>query len=135
MPLTTALAVQGIIEHDVDIPLDPFIETASMLIDRLLVPVLDDDNSPYYNNVQLEVIERWLSAHFYAVRDPRTAFEGVGKVQASFESKVGLNLNNTRYGQTVLYLDTSGTFAALQEQAEEGGKIKPQVVWLGTERL
>jgi hypothetical protein len=134
MPLTTVIAVQGIIEHDTEIPLDPFIETASMIVDRVLVPVKDDDGSLYYNNTQLEVIERWLAAHFYAVRDPRTAFEGVGKVQASFESKVGLNLNNTRYGQAALGLDTSGTLAALQKQAEEGGKLKPQVVWLGTER-
>lgn len=130
---TTVLAVQSIIEHDTDIPLDPFIETASMLVDRVCEPATDSDGSDYYNSVQLEVIERWLSAHFYAVRDPRAAFEGVGKVQVSNESKVALNLNNTRYGQQAMLLDSAGGLAQLNKEMELGGRRRPSIHWLGTE--
>ncbi len=134
MPIrTTVQAVQAIIEHDDSIPLDPFIETASMLVDRVCATATDADGSEYYNSVQLEVIERWLSAHFYAVRDPRTVFEGVGKVQASFESKVALNLNNTRHGQQAMLLDTAGGLAQLNKEMELGGRRRPSVHWLGTE--
>jgi len=134
MPRTTPELVAGIIEADVDIPLDPFIEAATMLIDRVVAVVKDDDGSDYYNSTQLEVIERWLAAHFYAVRDPRPVFEGVGKVQVSNESKVDLNLNNTRYGEQAMLLDSSGALARLNAEMLKGFRSKPLVIWLGRTR-
>ena len=55
---TTAAAVQGIIEHDATIPLTPFIEAASALVTQCCT-----DLDTAYVAAQLELIERWLSAH------------------------------------------------------------------------
>lgn len=130
---TTPLLVAGIIEVDEDIPLDPFIDAASMVVDRVCATAKDDDGSDYYNSANLEIIERWLAAHYYAIRDPRPVFEGVGKVQVSNESKVALNLNETRYGTTAMTLDTAGGLARLNKEMELGGRRRPSVHWLGTE--
>lgn len=132
MPRTTPLLVQGIIEVDTSIPVDPFIEAATMLIDRVVATALDEDDLPYYTAPQLEIIERWLSAHFYAVRDPRAVTEGAGSVIARYESHVELNLNNTRYGQQAMLLDSAGGLAALNNDMKKG-KRKVALHWGGTE--
>lgn len=122
MARTTPAAVQGIIEHDVTIPLDPFIETASNLVERVVVPLDYDDPT-------LELIERWLSAHFYAIRDPRARQEAAGSVSEAFAFKVDLGLDQTRYGQMAKALDTKGGLKALDE--EHGGR--PGAFWLGSD--
>jgi len=118
---TTALAVGGIIEVDVAISLDPFIETASALVDDIAV-------ESGHGATRLELIERWLAAHFYAIRDPRTTQEKAGTVGASYESKVDLGLNLTRYGQQAMALDSSGLLEGFSK-----GKRRVGVTWLGTE--
>jgi hypothetical protein len=130
---TSASAVEAIIEVDSSIPLDPFMETANLLVNRICVPAKNEDGTPYFtDDAELEVIERWLSAHFYAVRDPRIQFEAVKSLMTRFESKVELNLNNTRYGQQALVLDTSGELAAYNRTLDKG-PIKRRVGahWLG----
>ena len=122
---TSAAAIQGIIEHDDTIPLTPFIEVASSLIDELCV-----DSG--YSDARLELIERWLSAHFYAVRDPRATPEGAGSVNVSYEAKVDLALNLTRYGQQAMLLDTAGSLASLNQSTQEGTPRRTGITWLGT---
>jgi hypothetical protein len=130
--LVTALFEEGTVDDGVD--LTPYIEASSMVVDRVVATAKDDYGSDYYNNIQLEIIERWLAAHYFSVRSPASVFEGAGKVQSSYESKVDLNLNNTRFGQAALSLDTAGGLARLQQSLLKGGRIKPLVVWLGKER-
>ncbi len=124
MARTTEAAVQGIIEHDSSISLTPFIEIANDLVTS---ECLDSG----YSAARLELIERWLAAHFYAIRDNRVASEGAGSVTTSYQFRVGLNLNVTIYGQQVLLMDTDGNFAALQAQAEGKGPTRASIVWLG----
>lgn len=125
---TNSALVEAIIEVDVTIDLAPFILTASELVTELCVPA-------GYTDIRLELIERWLAAHFYAVRDPRATDEKAGSVGASYESKVDLNLNLTRYGQQALVLDTKGGLAALNRSASlaGGGRRTVGVTWLGSE--
>jgi hypothetical protein len=123
---TTAALVAAIIEVDPSIDLDPFIFTASELVTEVCAIA-------GYTVERLELIERWLSAHFYAIRDPRTTNEKAGSVGASYESKVDLNLALTRYGQQAMLLDTQGGLAALNKSlAGGGGRIVASVAWLGT---
>jgi hypothetical protein len=68
MARTTEAAVKLIIKvNETATPsLTPFIDAANMLVTKLCTSDdLDDD--------QLEIIERWLAAHFYAIRAPRRA--------------------------------------------------------------
>lgn len=126
MARTTESAVQGIIEHDATIDLDPFIEVANAL-------VTDVCTGSSYSSTKLELIERWLSAHFYAIRDPRAESEKAGSVGAKYFGKVGLNLSVTRYGQMAMVLDTAGNLAALSKRMEDGLSTSVGVTWLGTE--
>lgn len=122
---TTEAAVSAIIEVDATIGLTPFIEVASAIVDD----VCTDSG---YSSTKLELIERWLAAHFYAIRDMRTAQEVAGSVSQSFQFKLGLNLANTMYGQQAMLVDTAGNLAALSKRMEKGKKQSVGVTWLGT---
>jgi hypothetical protein len=116
---TTEAAVQGIIEVDSAIALDPFIESASALVDD--IAALEDPP----NATRLELIERYLSAHFYTLRDPRVTSEKAGPVSANYQSKVDMGLNTSHYGQMAISLDNSGLLTSASK-----GKVAGGVVWL-----
>ena len=120
---TTSQLVAGIIEVDISIPLEPFISVASELVTELC-------SAAGYTDERLELIERWLSAHFYTNRDPRPTREEAGPVSASYQSKVALNLASSHYGQTAMMLDTAG---GLSELSRDLQKRTLSVSWLGTE--
>lgn len=124
---TTPSAVKKIIETDDTISTDlaSFIETANQI-------VTDCCGGAGYTDAKLELIERWLSAHFYAIRDPRTSKEGAGSVNATYRSKVDLNLALTHYGQQAMLIDTEGGLAALNGRATKGkAKVTPSISWAG----
>jgi len=132
MPRTTADAVKAIIEVDDGVDLTPFIEGANRLVTDICAPHYDDD-------VLLEMIERWLSAHVYTIFSPLPLSEQAGQVQQTVESRVGLGLQGSEYGQFAMRLDTGGYLAALdnalntvKKQLPGSGK-KFGVTWLGTE--
>jgi len=124
---TTEAQVRAIIEVDTDqASLDQFIEPASMLVTKLC-----PDSG--YEADQLELIERWLSAHFYAIYVPRAKEEHAGPVGQENQSSVALGLNVTHYGQQAMRLDTSGNLAAMDVAATKGKANSIGVLWLGTE--
>lgn len=124
---TTAEAIGLIIDVDSGISLAPFIETANSIVTKHCV-----DGA--FTVAELELIERWLAAHFYAIRAPRTTQERVSSVGESYQSKVDLGFDVTHYGQMALRLDWSGALSNLNEQAKKGGKVRASVTWLGTEQ-
>lgn len=123
---TTDVAVQGIIETNVNISLTPFIEAANALVTEICADV------ETYDDTRLELIERWLAAHFYAIREPRRLSDRAAVVSKQIESSVDLGFDVTRYGQMAMRLDTNGGLSALNKQAKGGGKMTASVVWLGT---
>jgi len=132
---TTAIAVKKIIETDLgaDSELDPFIETSSALVDEVCALAVKADGSLYYDSTRLELIERWLAAHFYTIFSARSESEKAGPVSEKIQSKVDLGLQLSHHGQQVLILDTNGGLAALNRNATEGGPTKASILWLGTE--
>jgi len=118
---TTSAQVAEIIEVDPDIGLDPFMLVANELVTEVC-------SEAGYTVERLELIERWLSAHFYTNRDPRPTREEAGPVRETYQSAVDLNLNTSHYGQTAMLLDTAGGLALLN-------KLKTRrvmsVTWLG----
>ncbi len=127
---TNAAAVKKIIEvDDTAVPdLDPFIEVASMLVDEIITTVEGGYTSP-----QAELIERWLAAHFYAVRDNRIDTEKAGPVSQKNQFRVGLNLNVTIYGQQAMVIDFKGGLAIINKKAEQGLRTTIGLLWAGTE--
>ncbi len=118
---TTAELVAAIIEVDEDIDLTPFIEAAASL-----VSVIVEKARPPLTEERLEIVERYLSAHVYTLRDPRTTKEDAGPVSESFQSAVDLYLNTSHYGQFAQVLDTSGVLRAMGK-----GFVQSGVIWLG----
>jgi len=129
MPRTTPELVGTIIEVDSRIALGPFIVTANQLVTEICAP------SGKLSVERLELIERYLSAHFYTLRDPRPVMEQAGDVQQTNQSKVDLFLCTSHYGQTAIMLDTTGGLAELNREPENGRvKRTLSVSWVGTYR-
>ena len=138
MSRTTDTAVKLIIESDDDISSDlaPFIEAASSMVSQLCEPATDSDGDLIHDATSLELVERWLSAHFYAIRDnaPRTINERAGSVGAQYSSRIDLALNQTHWGQQAMLLDYSGELAKWNKDVTSGkGKRTATATWLGTE--
>ncbi len=125
---TTSDAVKLIVEtaDDISTDLAPFIEVASKLVDVHVEPVTLGDAA------ELELVERWLAAHFYAVRDLRVDMESAGSVSEKKQFKVDLALLVTIYGQQAIVIDSSGALAALSKKSVDGTQRKVSATWLGT---
>ena len=97
--LSTTLTNEGI---------TPFLTAANVLITDVLT---DED----YGNLLMKEIEKWLTAHFVAIRDPQIAKEKIGDVDATYQGKTGLGLNHTSYGQQVMVLEHHGKLAEIAQ--------------------
>ena len=128
---TLAANVVAILVDHYDTPnatdLTAFIATANSLTDA----VSTADTGGILSSGDLELIERWLAAHFYGHADQMTQSEGGGGANASFQGQTAMFFESTQYGQTALVLDRTGELARLQKQAEEG-KRSAGMTWLGT---
>ena len=76
--------VQDIIDTDLE-TLTPFITVASQLVDGI----------SGLGAATLKEIERWLSAHFVAIRDPRIMSEKAGDASANYHGKSAMGLDAT----------------------------------------
>lgn len=127
MSRTTSSAVGKLIELDSTVPVTVFIDTAAELVDEVCA---DSD----YSDTRLELIERWLAAHFYQIRLRKVTSEKAGDVGQGYTYNTGLMLASTEYGQQAMMLDTAGGLARLSKQMEAGqAGVTRQVAWLGTE--
>lgn len=133
MPRTTADAVKKIcpLKKKSD-DLYPFIEVANHLVTNVCVNDTSD-----YTDATLEMIERWLAAHFYCILRNQRRFESAGRVQQALDSKVDLGLRQTRYGDQALMIDYAGNLAlldnALKTSKKTLGAYAISVKWLGVE--
>jgi hypothetical protein len=100
-----------------------FILVAHNMIDKVIV----EDNPHEFTDDYLKEIERWLAAHFVAIRYQTNASEDIETAKETYQYKLGLGLANTMWGQQVLLLDTTGSFAELNNS--KGRKLK--MFWLG----
>ena len=123
---TTSAAVTLIIEVDATISLTPFIETANAL-------VTEHCSTDDYDATRLELIERWLSAHMYTIRDMRAESEKIDTASQKKQSAVDIGFDTSHYGQMAMRLDTAGGLSQLNEQMKKGTSQIVSATWLGTE--
>lgn len=120
----TETEVEAILDYDDSISLSPFIDAANELVTELCT-----DSS--YSDSRLEEIEKWLSAHFYHIRDQHVSQERAGEVGVNYQYKVDLFFSQTKYGQMAMVLDTKGNIAQLQKRLKEGEASTITLSWLG----
>lgn len=122
---TLAASVQAILldHYDGSSNLTAFIDSASSLVDR--VAALDSDSILGSSN--LELIERWLAAHFYAHADQLMQTKSTGRAGATFQGKTAMMLNSTQYGQTAMVMDFTGELRKMN-----AGNVTVGINWLGT---
>jgi hypothetical protein len=122
MPRTDAALVQGILEDNYNgsTSLAPFIAAANAMTSRVNTVAVADGF--VLSSAELELIERWLAAHFYAWGADKTrASVGVGRSNETYDGKTGMHLEATPYGQTAIALDFSGTLRAINDGAVNVG--------------
>jgi hypothetical protein len=127
---TTADNVKAILVNHYDLSNSPdltaFIATANVLTDQ--VDACDTNNS--LDATELELIERYLAAHFYAHSDQIAQSKTTGDASTSFQGTTGKGLDSTQYGQTAMLLDETGCLTRKNTQMIEGKK-RATVTWMG----
>lgn len=112
MARTTPVAVGKIIEVDVGDDLTPFIDSAASVVDE--IAALPNASSL----IEQELVERWLSAHFYAIYQQRPASEKAGPVSESKQFWVGYGFQTTMHGSQAMLLDSTGHLLTLNSKAK-----------------
>lgn len=96
--------VEAIISVESYVDTDAYIITANVMVDEYLT---DAGHSASL----LTEIEKWLAAHFIAVRQGTLRAEKFGDAKDDYAIDVGKGLDATPYGQQVKVLDSSGLLA------------------------
>jgi hypothetical protein len=78
--------------------------------------------------------ERWLAAHFCAMgRNPYADREEAGSVAQTMGHKLDLRLDNTRWGQMAMIIDTGGDLARMNEASKKGRQFRATFTTLNPE--
>lgn len=114
-PRTSETAVAELLDRDYKRgrSLDPFIKSATIVIDRVV------KNGPV-DNETAELMERWLAAYFYTKSDPTYSQRYTMGAGGQF------NRDKNAYLDGAAGIDPTGT---LKGELEEGGSAS--VEWLG----
>lgn len=134
-PRTTPALVEGIIDVQAGTDLTPFIATANMLVTAICTYPNSTTPNPYtdgFAGSQMELIERWLSAHFYAIFDAQLTTAKAGTAGVGFQYKIDYGLKLTMWGQTAIMLDYLGGLAAWDNTAQIKRIIKVGIFWMGS---
>lgn len=129
---TTEVAVRDLLDLAATTSVEAAIDTANDLVTELCVTRVSEQGLAAYSSTRLELIERWLSAHFYAItdREYRVRHEAAGGVEQDFTDKTDLHLNQTVYGQHAMILDTKGFLSGLNASVKDAGVV-PGIWWVG----
>lgn len=105
-------------EYDLQLnpSLTPFMDAAQAMANRVAALALRRSSGGYQPS-ELEVIERYLAAHFYLTSDKAYANKSDGGASASFMQQTGKRLDQTPHGQTALNLDYLGVLNGINSNA------------------
>ena len=130
---TTETAVKTILGTQYDslrVPeVYPYMEAAGVMIDRMIECATERGIT--HSTAELEIIERWLSAHFYGQMDQMFSSKSTEGASASFQGQWAKYLDNTRYGQMAMKLDKSGCLELIGADTGETGRRVAGASWLG----
>lgn len=133
MARTTTEQVVLVLGDDYDgvTSLDTAIEMANRLTNRLESAVEDwEDNWQKPGAGDLEAVERYLAAHYYATSDRPFQSARTGDASGTFQGKTGMYLDSTYYGQMAIMNDPSGYLKAWGN-SDSKGTLRGGLSWLG----
>jgi hypothetical protein len=107
--------------------LTPFIDTASAMVDDV-ADCITAKGGTAHSVSRLELIERWLSAHYFKVSDKGYSSRSTEGASGAFDGQTAMYLESTLYGQTALRLDSSG---CLEAAGGAGGIKTAGAGWMG----
>lgn len=131
MARTTEAEVRAVIETDPDISIDPFISHAGVLTDRMEINATEKGYT--LTAAELALVETYLAAHFYALRDRQAETEREGRSSVKYMGKLGYGLEATPWGQQALTIDYTGSLAKQTGSSNTGNSNSVGLVWLGEE--
>jgi hypothetical protein len=116
MARTNSAAVQSLLgpNYDCTTDLTPFIQTANGMADRVAACAAAKGKA--LTPQELQSIEGWLAAHFYAQMDQLYKSKSTGGASASFQGETGKGLESTLYGQSALMADYSGCLTVISKR-------------------
>lgn len=117
MARTNSGAVAGILTADYDgtTNLIPFIQSANVIVNR--VATLAASRNMTLTAQELELIERWLAAHFYTQSDQVLQQKQTDGAGGTFQGKTAdSGICGSKYGQTAIRLDWSGSLEAIDKR-------------------
>ncbi len=121
MSRTTTILVEALLGNDYDpapevgepTDLQQYIDSAGVIVSR--VATCAAAKGMALTTEELELIERWLSAHCYVQMDQTYASHSDG-ASASFHGQTGMHLESSRYGQMAMDIDYSGCLTAISKR-------------------
>lgn len=116
MARTTEEEVRLVLETDADIDLTLFIQAATALTDRIAACAAEREWP--LTSEELRIIESYLAAHFYSLKDPLYKSKRTERAEAEFLA------DKDQFWDAAVALDTSGCLDSF-------GKPKARVAWLG----
>lgn len=122
MPRTTAAALRALFpKDDASKSVDHYIADANLLVTELL-------GTSGYSAERLELIERYLAAHYYVLGEQEGGVfeEDIGEASTKMGSTftLGQGLRLTRFGQQVLGLDTSGIMETISASSKKKAQLR-----------
>ncbi len=118
--------VLGVSNYTAGVDLSPYMAWATLIVDR--VAVCASSKGQALTDDELEMVERWLSAHAYKQSDRAYDSKKTGKASATFSGKTGMFLQSSMWGQNALLADPSGCLKAIDAAMTKG---KADIIWLG----
>ena len=130
MSRTTVTNVRAILgeQYDGTADLQPFIDTAAVLVDQA---VAADSDSLLGTSTQ-ERIECYLAAHFYEHADQMMSSKSTGGASGQFQGQTQMVLTGTKYGQTACLLDCTGYLEKRSKEVQEGGRRRVGLYYIGS---
>jgi len=124
MARTNSIAVIALLadEYDGSTSLSPHIDTANMMVSQLAA----NDSESLMSSVALEIVERWLAAHFYQQADPGYNSRNTSGASGSFNGATGQGLAGTRFGMQAMRIDATNYLAKRDKEASEGARHRVQ---------
>lgn len=125
MAYTTTTLVQSALLGDYDgtADLSFFVTQASVMLTNMVTCATKKGITITEDNLQ--VIETYLAAHYYAIADRILTQKTTGRSAATFAGVFEKGLALTPYGQAAMDLDPSGCLSAMTKRNTIGG------FWLG----
>ena len=107
--------VRNLIETDPDLSMVPFIRAATLIVDRVITCA--DDRGFTIADDEAAIIEMYIAAHLYSLRDPQYMSKSTERASASFMARDWL--------AAAKLLDPSGCLESITSQK------RARMKWLG----